>query len=329
MPSPGVIRFQVTAADVDKRLDILLASSLSDCSRNRAADLIRQGSVLVSGTVRKPGYAVKIGDVVQCEIPPPEPSALHPEAIDFQVLFEDPAFAVVDKPAGLVVHPAPGHENGTMVHGLLHRFPDMEGIGGEMRPGIVHRLDKDTSGVLVVAKNQAAHQQLSVQFKNRSVDKQYIGIVYGVFDRLEGMIDLPIGRHPADRKKMSVLTHRPRNAETRWRVRESYGDISLLDLKILTGRTHQIRVHCAAIQHPLVGDPVYGPRKGRLLIKNPLMAALIAPIQRQMLHAFRVELDHPVNGKRLCFEAPIPRDMGSLIQALRDMAGSSGGRFQS
>ncbi len=265
--------------------------------------------------------------MVQCEIPPVEPSALLPEPLDFQVLFEDASIIVVNKPAGMVVHPAPGHGSGTMVHGLLHRFPDMEGIGGEMRPGIVHRLDKDTSGALVVAKNQAAHMQLSAQFKSRNIDKHYLGIVYGTFDRQQGVIDLPIGRHPSERKKMSVMTRRPRNAETRWRIREAFCDITLLDLKILTGRTHQIRVHCAAIQHPLVGDPVYGPRKGRRPVKSKVVEDILEPVARQMLHAFRIELDHPVSGERLRFEAPIPEDMAALIHGLRQVTSDANNRF--
>lgn len=327
MSVPGVIKIHVSASDVDKRLDTLLASSLSNCSRNRAASLIRQGCVQVSGIIRKPGYNVRSGEVVQCEIPPVEPSALLPEPLDFQVLFEDASIIVVNKPAGMVVHPAPGHGSGTMVHGLLHRFPDMEGIGGEMRPGIVHRLDKDTSGALVVAKNQAAHMQLSAQFKSRNIDKHYLGIVYGTFDRQQGVIDLPIGRHPSERKKMSVMTRRPRNAETRWRIREAFCDITLLDLKILTGRTHQIRVHCAAIQHPLVGDPVYGPRKGRRPVKSKVVEDILEPVARQMLHAFRIELDHPVSGERLRFEAPIPEDMAALIHGLRQVTSDANNRF--
>ncbi len=318
MSAPGVFTITVTAADLNKRLDILLASTLTDCSRNRAAVLIRNGNVRVSGLIRKPGYTVHVGDVIQGEIPPPEPAILEPEQLDFQVLFEDKAMIVVDKPAGMVVHPSPGHPSGTLVHGLLHHCPEMEGIGGQMRPGIVHRLDKDTSGVIVVAKNQTAHNHLSAQFKSRKINKHYLALVFGIFDAPQGKIDFPIGRHPSDRKKMSIFTRRPRSAETHWQVRETLNGITLLDLKILTGRTHQIRVHCAAVHHPLVGDPAYGSRKRRLIPSKPIQD-LLASVSRQMLHALRIELDHPLTGEPMGFEAPVPSDMASLIQGLRQV----------
>ena len=231
---------------------------------------------------------------------------------------------VLNKQAGLVVHPAPVHSRGTLVNALLYHCPDLEGIGGEIRPGIVHRLDKDTSGTMVVAKNAAAHKSLARQFKNRTVQKKYLALVYGELCADEGMITLPIGRHPVHRKRMSTITHKGRTAETSWRVRERFQGITLLELTLKTGRTHQIRVHSASMGHAIVGDQVYRSRKwlkdadGLFLGKSSSIAARLKAVPRQMLHAWRLGLTHPHTGELMTFEAPIPEDMEALMEELED-----------
>ena len=214
-----------------------------------------------------------------------------------------------------MVHPAPGHHSGTLVNALLYHCPKLEGIGGALRPGIVHRLDKDTSGVLVVAKNDRAHLNLSRQFKSRQVKKKYLALVYGKMESDSGSVSLPIGRHPVDRKKMSTNSRKSRVAETTWQIRERFESASLIEVDLKTGRTHQIRVHCAAIKHPVIGDKVYGPRKtGRNATYGK---HIFESIPRQMLHAWRIELTHPVTEAMVSFEAPIPTDMQAVIAALR------------
>jgi 23S rRNA pseudouridine1911/1915/1917 synthase len=236
-------------------------------------------------------------------------------------LYQDRDILVLNKQAGLVVHPAPGHSSGTLVNALLFHCPDLEGIGGVIRPGIVHRLDKDTSGAMVVAKNANALENLAKQFKARTVQKKYLALVYGDLQGDEGAIKLPIGRHPTHRKRMSTTTRKGRAAETFWRVRERFQGITLLELTLKTGRTHQIRVHCATVNHPVVGDPMYRPRK--LLINrnqsnlSPQIIRLLKTIPRQMLHAWRLEFAHPQTGKWMFFECPVPQDMQLLIDELQ------------
>lgn len=245
-----------------------------------------------------------------------------PEAIPLQILYQDSHIAVINKPAGLVMHPAPGHSSGTLVNALLYHCPDLAGIGGEIRPGIVHRLDKDTSGTIVVAKNAAALENLAKQFKTRTVQKIYLALVYGELGANRGTITLPIGRHPLHRKRMSTITQKGRTAETSWKVRERFQGITLLELTLKTGRTHQIRVHCAAVGNPIVGDQLYGSRKwlkdrARLLPGvSSSMAARLKAIHRQMLHAWRLGLTHPDTGEDMTFESPIPEDMEVLMEKL-------------
>jgi 23S rRNA pseudouridine1911/1915/1917 synthase len=245
-----------------------------------------------------------------------------PEFILIEIIYQDDQIVVINKPPGLVVHPAPGHADGTLVNALLHHCPDLGAIGGEVRPGIVHRLDKDTSGTMVIAKNSAAHEELSRQFKAREVEKKYLALVYGTPQSDTGSVRLPIGRHPVDRKRMSTTTRKGRDAETTWQVCERFPGITLLELNLKTGRTHQIRVHCAAIGHPVVGDPVYRPRKlfadsGSLLaeIPPPVVSALKS-ISRQMLHAWRLSFTHPSEKILLAFESPMPPDMADVIDLL-------------
>jgi 23S rRNA pseudouridine1911/1915/1917 synthase len=314
MHDPSVFTILVDASDSGKRLDLLVASRIPDCSRSVAANLIRNGKIKVQGDAKKPGYRTKTGDEICGHIPLPEPVLFKPEPIPIDILYEDDDIIVVNKPPGLVVHPAPGHYSGTLVNALLYHCPDLEGIGGEIRPGIVHRLDKDTSGVLVVAKNGRAHHNLALQFKLRRVKKEYLALVHGKMESDSGTILLPIGRHPVDRKKMSTRSRTSRVAETIWQVKEKFDKATLVELNLKTGRTHQIRVHFAAINHPIVGDPVYGGRKAGKKVeygKN-----LFISVPRQMLHARRLGFTHPETQKTLSFEAPIPLDIGYVLKKL-------------
>jgi 23S rRNA pseudouridine1911/1915/1917 synthase len=310
------LKLAASAADSGVRLDTFVAAGGPPLSRSRAAALISEGLVRVGGRQKKPGYRLQEGDVISVRIPAPTPPAKHlAEPIPLHVLYEDHRIIVVDKPAGLVVHPAPGHAGGTLVNALLHRCPDLSGIGGELRPGIVHRLDKDTSGALVVAKDAAAQEALSAQFKNRFVEKTYLALVWGSFRNEAGVIDLPVGRHPTARKKMSTRSRRGRSAETRWEVAECFCRSTLLRVWISTGRTHQIRVHLSAIGRPVVGDPVYGKR-GASAVGDEASKRL-GNISRQMLHAWRLGIRHPSTGEEMTFEAPLPEDFRELLEELR------------
>ena len=306
--------FLADAACSGIRIDVFLAERVPDCSRSFAGQLLAGACFKVNGQVRKPSYRLKAGDIVSGHLPAPQPCGFHPEPIPLQILYEDAHILVIDKPPGLVVHPAPGHFSGTLVNALLHHCPDLGAIGAEIRPGIVHRLDKDTSGTLVAAKNAAALEHLASQFKNRSVHKDYLALVHGEMTADSGTIRLPIGRHPVDRKRMSTRSRKGREAETGWRVVQCLGSFTLLELRLKTGRTHQIRVHCAAIQRPIIGDPVYGRRRST---QDPVhIQALLAEVRRQMLHAWRLEINHPATGERMRFESPLPEDMERLIEKI-------------
>ncbi|MFO7709682.1 MAG: RluA family pseudouridine synthase [Desulfobacterales bacterium] len=323
MTRVGPFRLPVGPSDAGRRLDVFVAERLPSCSRSFAAQLIAAGAASVDGKDRKPGHRVKAGEIVTVSVPAPRPSGFLPEPIPLDILYEDEHLVVVNKPAGLVVHPAPGHCSGTLVNALLHHCPDLTGIGAELRPGIVHRLDKDTSGTLVAAKNAPALDRLSAQFKARTVGKDYLALVHGRMAEEVGAIRLPIGRHPVDRKRMSTRSRSPREAETDWRVERRFGDFSLLRVHLRTGRTHQIRVHCAAIHHPVVGDPVYAPRRALPALLPVAVRSILAGVRRQMLHAWRLEFSHPVTGERLRFESPPPADMLELIAALAPVAGEA------
>ncbi|MFP4387642.1 MAG: RluA family pseudouridine synthase, partial [Desulfococcaceae bacterium] len=301
-----------------RRMDALVADRLRDCPRSLAARLIREGLIRVDDEVKKPGYRLRTGDRIAGRVPPPSPAPFGPEPIPLDVLWEDRDVLVISKPPGLVVHPAPGHETGTLVNALLHHIPDLEGIGGTLRPGIVHRLDKDTSGVLVVAKTARAQSSLSTQFKARSVTKEYLALVYGRMPAAAGRINRPVGRHPVDRKRMSTAGPNARPAETLWTQEEILPATTLLSLDLKTGRTHQIRVHCAAIGHPVVGDPVYGSPKA-MKGASPAVQRLLEPMDRQMLHARRIRFTHPATQMFLEFEAPLPSDMAELLTRLREL----------
>ncbi len=324
MPAENAFSIRVRPSDEGKRLDVLLASVLSDCTRTFVAGMITDGHVRVDGRAKKPGYRVKSGETISGAIPEPVPIEFKPEPIPINIIYEDDYIVVVNKQPGLVVHPAPGHFSGTLVNGLLYHCPDLGGIGGELRPGIVHRLDKDTSGTLVVAKNDAAHTHLSRQFKSRKVKKEYLALVHGHMKSATGSIKLPIGRHPVDRKRMSTVSPRGRTAETEWKTRERYEGFALLEVHLKTGRTHQIRVHCSALHHPIVGDKVYGSRKPEKTIaanrrQSEKILQILKSVKRQMLHAWRLGFRHPHTGEGVSFESPLPEDMASTLQRIRDL----------
>ena len=310
-------RFTVARADGRARLDRLLADHVPALSRSRLKKLIETGRVSIAGeTITEPGYRVKPGQAVTLVIPPPTDETPRAQAIPLQVAYEDDDLIVVDKPAGLVVHPAPGNPDRTLVNALLaHCGASLSGIGGVRRPGIVHRLDKDTSGLMVAAKNDAAHHGLSAQFATRQLSRIYRAVVWGIPRPGEGRIEGAIGRDPRNRKRMAVRETRGKPAVTRYCVLQSPGALwSLVECRLETGRTHQIRVHMAHLGHPLLGDALYGGARRRRLDER--MLAMLAHCPRQALHATALGFVHPVSGAELAFESPLPADMRALIEAL-------------
>ena len=292
MADASVFTRTVTDAEAGERLDVLAAAA-ADVTRSRAGSLIRDGHVRVNGTIQtKAGFKLKSGDAVEVALPASAPTQIEAQDIPLEILYQDADLAVVYKPSGMVVHPAAGNPDGTLVNALLHRLDQLSGIGGEIRPGIVHRIDKDTSGLLLVAKNDFSHAALSDQIKEHSVQRAYLAIVQGGFREDEGTIEGPIGRHPVDRKKMAIVPN-GKEAATHWRVIERLRGAALLECRLTTGRTHQIRVHMASIGHPLLGDPLSGPKK----MPHPISGG-------QLLHAFRIGFVHPRSGEHMLFEAP-------------------------
>ena len=294
------------------RLDRWLVAQRPEQSRARIQKFIDAGYVRVNGVTGRAKTPLRQSDTVELWMPPPEPLPyLVPQEIPLDVLFEDEHLIVLNKPAGLTVHPAPGNKDGTLVNGLLHHCPDLPGISGKLRPGIVHRLDKDTTGCIVVAKSQDALVKLQVQIQKRIASREYLAVVHGVPAADQGTIVGAIGRHPADRKKYAVVhDDSGRHACTHWTLLERLGDYSLMRFKLDTGRTHQIRVHCAHIGHPIVGDPVYSRCR-----KLPMA------LPGQALHAFQLGLDHPISREWMLFEAPLPEVMQKLLRLLRLRAG--------
>ncbi len=307
--------FTVLAAEAGARLDVWLRGRLTGYSRARLQALVREGRVRVNGEPARPSQPVRGDERVEVCVPPPRPVALRPEAMPLAILYEDADLLVLDKPPGLVVHPAAGHADGTLVNALLHHCRDLAGIGGEQRPGIVHRLDKDTSGVMVVAKHAAAMESLAAQFKAGGVSKRYTALVRGVPARSTGRVETLIGRSAHDRKKMSARPASGRPALTTWTVEERFAGAARLAVRIATGRTHQIRVHLAHIGHPVLGDCQYGRR--------PTVPG-VAAAPRQMLHATELAFTHPRTGERVQFEAPLPPDMEAVLAALRAAPGVTG-----
>ncbi|MEN6465242.1 MAG: RluA family pseudouridine synthase [Syntrophaceae bacterium] len=309
----------ISESDSGKRLDIFLAAKESSLSRSQIKRMIEDGSVLVNGKNVKAGYSLKRGDSVS--LTPKEPVELEtlPQDLPLKILFEDSSIVVVDKPAGMVVHPAAGNYDGTLVNAILYHCRGLSGIGGVIRPGIVHRLDKDTSGLIVVAKTDEAHRELSDQFKKHLVTKVYYAFAFGNFKEDEGVIEAAVGRHPVDRKKMSVYSRRGKEALTRWKVVERYGFLSFLEIRIETGRTHQIRVHLNSIGHPILGDNIYGNSAKRLqAIQDTKIRSRLKSLKRHALHAGRLAFAHPRTHEKVEFEAPLPEDMEDLRTFLNE-----------
>ncbi len=299
-------------------MDVFLSNSSIGLSRSRIQALIKSGQARVNDCPSKPSHKLKAGDRVFLAIPPPVTAILTPEEVEFQIIYEDLSLIVLSKPAGVVVHPAPGHSTKTLVHGLLKHCKDLSGIGGELRPGIVHRLDKDTSGLMVAAKNDRAHASLSQQFKSGSVKKEYLALVHGRVNGEKGEIALPMARHPVRRKEMAVVLSGGRNALTLWqKLVEFQSDFSLLSVSIKTGRTHQIRVHLSHIGHPVAGDPVYGYRRNGWKKCFTQKNGPQLKLNRQMLHSSRLGFIHPVSKGYMEFEAPLPDDMRDALDFIK------------
>ena len=295
------VRVHLVEARDEQRLDVYLAEREPELSRSQLKRLVVEGNVLLNGGLPKAGSRVRPGDLVSVTVPAPRPTEVVPEDIPLQVVYQDGEMLVVDKPAGLTVHPAPGHPSGTLVNALLALCPDLKGIGGELRPGIVHRLDKDTSGLMMVAKSGPAHASLSRQIKDRAVLKGYTAMALGRVALDEGRIDAPIGRDPRNRKRMAAAPV-GRDAVTAYRVVRRYGSHTLLEVFPETGRTHQIRVHLAHAGHPILGDPVYGGRSDLL--------------PRQFLHAHLLGMRHPSSGEYMEFRSDLPEDLERTVEAV-------------
>jgi 23S rRNA pseudouridine1911/1915/1917 synthase len=296
------------------RLDLFLASVVADRSRSQIQRLIKEQSVRVAGRVAKSNQPVKAGQIVVLEVPEAVAAQPQAEALPLPILYQDRDVIVIDKPAGMVVHPAAGHASGTLVNALLHHVDDLSGIGGEKRPGIVHRLDRGTSGLMVIAKNDAAHEELARQFHDREVEKEYVALVWGVV-QAGRRIDAPIGRDPGNRKKMSARARRSREAVTRIvRTEHLNPAVTLAEIAIYTGRTHQIRVHLSAIGHPIVGDSVYGGVRRHV----PGDVRAVQRLERPFLHAAKLVFKHPADGRRMEFTSELPDDLERVLDELRE-----------
>jgi 23S rRNA pseudouridine1911/1915/1917 synthase len=316
--------FLTTPEAVGERLDRYLTQQLPMHSRAYLQHLIDQQQVLLDGRTTKPGYRLRAGDRIVVTLPPSRPSGVLAEPIPLDILYEDTHLLVVNKPAGMVVHPSPGNTSGTLVNALQAHCPQLSGIGGIERPGIVHRLDKDTSGAIVVAKDDAAHRGLARQFAERQVKKHYLAVVRGNLREAKGVIDAAVGRHPIYRQKMSTHTRLGRQAVTEFYVLERFGAYTLVELRPRTGRTHQIRVHMAAVGHPLVGDLVYGRNRQGAPRSTP--ASRLSWFGRQALHAWRLGFVHPATEEWLECCAPLPADLEQLLTNLRGEACAANGQ---
>ncbi len=297
-------RFQVAPGEI-KRLDLFLREKIPQLSRSRIQKAIKDGQVKVNGLIARPGQKLKPQEVVEISVEEKAATSdLEAQPIELEVIYEDEQILVINKPFGLVVHPGAGLTGGTLANGLIFYYPEIKEVGSPLRPGIVHRLDKDTSGLIVVARTQAAYNSLRQQFEDRTVEKIYLGLARGRFKEKEGIIDLPVGRHPALRQKMSVKSKKPRLALTRYEVLREFRHSTFLALKPLTGRTHQLRVHLAAIGHPLVGDSRYGQTQGNRRRQE----------RRLFLHAFRLSFRHPLSGEKVEFESPLPPALEARLE---------------
>ena len=297
--------FEINECEQGERLDVFLAKGMNEVSRSNLQKLITSGQVTVNDKIVKTNYKIKTSDVIIVTMPEVRTLELMAEDIPIDVVYEDDDIIVVNKARGMVVHPATGNYSGTLVNALLEHCDDLSGINGVARPGIVHRLDKDTSGVMIAAKSDRAHINLAKQIKEHTASRRYLTIVHGNIKEEQGVIKGPIGRHPSDRKKMAVTFVNSKEATTKFRIIERFGDYTLVECKLLTGRTHQIRVHMAYIGHPVVGDPKYGPERGHFAIVG------------QALHSAELRITHPVTEESMVFTAPLPDDMQVILMNLR------------
>ena len=312
MPHPTRATINVASAQAGERLDRVLAAG-TELSRTRLKGLILDGAVAIGPrTIRDPGHRVNAGDIIAVEVPPPEEAKPEGQRIPLDIVYEDADIVVIDKAAGMVVHPAAGHADGTLVNALLHHVDDLSGVGGELRPGIVHRLDKGTSGLMVVAKHDAAHESLASQFEERHVEKEYTALVWGVLSPGR-RIEEPIGRDPNNRQRMSTKARRARTAVSRITWSEPFPGVCLVGVGIATGRTHQIRVHLSSIGHPVVGDALYGGVHRRV----PPQLRAVQTLDRPFLHASRLSFAHPGDGRRLEFRSELPANLADVVERLR------------
>ena len=309
----------VPVESAPERLDLFLRPRCPELSRSRIQTLIKAGAIRVNGAPTRPAYLVQPGDEIAIELPQPEPSAAHPEALPLSIAYEDDDLLVVNKAAGMTVHPAPGATEGTLVNALLHHCRDLSGVNGALRPGIVHRLDKDTSGLLLVAKRDAAHRTLAASLQAHQIERHYIALVWGVVRGEDERIEAPIGRHSKNRKKMAVVAD-GRAAATNFKVVKHCPFTTLVECQLETGRTHQIRVHLAHIGHPVFGDPVYGGRDQARGIRPEYRRQanwMLSLIKRQALHAKKLRFAHPTTGETMEFTAPLPEDLQAVLEAAR------------
>ncbi len=295
---------KILSLPVDERLDVALAAAMGK-SRSFVQTIIAEGRVRINGSPKKANYKLREGDKVEAEIPAPQVLDVAPELIPLDIVYEDQDVLVVNKPQGMVVHPAPGAWHGTLVNALLYHCRDLSGINGVLRPGIVHRIDKDTSGLLVVAKNDEAHRGLAEQIKAHTVARRYRALVHGLINEPSGTVDAPIGRDPSERKRMAVTFEHSKRAVTHYQVLERFSEYTYLEARLETGRTHQIRVHMAYLGHPVVGDPLYGPKRSSFNLEG------------QVLHAIHLGFKHPRTGLYLEFEAPLPHYFEQVLKQLR------------
>ncbi len=314
------INITVKESQTGQRLDVFLPQNDPSLSRSQVKRAIEEGDVLVNSLPPKPSQRLKEGDVILLTLRPAQEAAAIPQEIPLNIVYEDAAIIVVNKAAGMVVHPAPGNYDRTLVNALLFHCHDLSGIGGILRPGIVHRLDKGTSGLIVVAKTDEAHRNLTAQFVRHDVHKTYQALVWGDMKGNRGEIILPVGRHPGDRKKMSTKSKRGRDAITLWKVRERYGIATLLDVEIMTGRTHQIRVHLSERGYPVISDAVYGNASKIRTVTDAALKAQLKALDRQALHAAKLSFLHPSNNDRIVFTAEMPEDMANLCAQLSRLA---------
>jgi len=314
--SAEILTLTVDDDTAGARLDAFLASRISELSRTRIQRAIEDGDILVNDRAAKSSYRLRTGDAIEIDLPEPPAVEITPEPILLNIVFEDDDLIVVDKPAGMVVHPGAGIESGTLANALVHHFNELSGAAGRTRPGIVHRIDKETSGLLVVAKNDVAHERLSDQFRDRRVFKMYTALVYGRVKEGRGEITAPIGRSPRTRTRMAVLAAGAgRAAHTIFEVRARYSEFTLLDVEIKTGRTHQIRVHLSHKGYPVVGDKIYGAGRENT-VRDVGMKKLVKNLNRQFLHSSRLAFTHPRSGIRMEFASPLPAQLSSVIDAV-------------